>query len=845
MRRNRTTAILALGLVLAACEKDKPMADYAADPMAIRIHPYITAAYTRSAPTGDQTAFQPGDQIALSCEDGSMVFTLTGTDTWQPADKNYLVWYPSYMPDYYGVYPVATGVTAGNFQVPSSQNKLEKLAACDYMVATVTAPSYTGSQVMELPMERKMAKVVVTLTGIADDSRVQGLRINSYRGYEAGQVVTGSLVAISPYAEIPEGGKPGGNGTVYTALVVPGPAADETFLSLSYGGKSVTLNGIPALQAGKAYTYTLDIEGGKIHLGDPVVGDWEDGTIPGGEAQPERPPYADGYFISVAGSGDKSGNDADNTMDLAAFRALVATVVIDTDDPSTQAASDANATLLDGQTFHFTGGTYPLSTDTGGLKIEYSGYAKQVSLTFEGDENVIFTGEKVRRILTLGNQVHLTVKGCTFQDGSSNEAGAGIHVAAGANGDASLTLQGTRFDNNIASIDDKRSGGALRCSKGTIDAEGCVFTESNYAQNGGSVYTDNANSKVHFTGCTFQSHANNTGGAANNSGGTQTYTDCDFTGCYTETGWGGAIHANAADAVVTVDHCRFTACRGMTAELAKTTTSKATGIISVQTADVTINASRFEGCEGISGAVIFLQDNDGILKCTDTVFKDNIGRSRGIIQTNGKGIAFFDGCTFTGNRMTTNAWGLILHGGNPSACGFNNCTFYGNTRDQSGGNGVGLNNDGSILLTNSTYIGNDDLVAVRNTNATNAMVLLENAILVNTGAGPVTADDKMKCPHTFSHLLTGTSESVLGGGSFSEAQGVYLWNGPDASFGKTDATAFETAVKAVTVDNGNAVLGGTTVGAAFYDWLVSIGTIGKDAIGNGRGTAWWPGAYQE
>ena len=604
-------------------------------------------------------------------------------------------------------------------------------------------------------------------------------------------------------------------GTTLTVRVTAADAKEYT--------KSFTTQAEARILGGKLNTIRLTAEGsGEITLTD--------------------------YYVSVAGAGEKTGADASNAIDLAQFKALVATV-------SDRETSDANAAKMDGVTFHFADGTYvlPDAETPGGLKLEYSKYGKLVEITFEGSEKAIFSGDGQYRIMTIGNQVHLTVKGCTFKDGYGKEmkengveddnAGA-IFIAAGQTGYATVDLEGTVFDANRTNINTK-SGAALACAKGTAHLVNCTFTETNYGRNGGSIYTTNDNSVVHCTGCTFKSHAYNTGGAANNSGGTQTYTDCDFTGCYTETGWGGAIHANAADAVVTVDRCRFTACRGMTAELAKTTTSKATGIISVQTADVTINASRFEGCEGISGAVIFLQDNDGILKCTDTVFKDNIGRSRGIIQTNGKGIAFFDGCTFTGNRMTTNAWGLILHGGNPSACGFNNCTFYGNTRDQSGGNGVGLNNDGSILLTNSTYIGNDDLVAVRNTNATNAMVLLENDILVNTGTGPVTADDKMTCPHSFSHLLTGTSESVLGGGSFSEAQGVYLWNGPDASFGKTDATAFETAVKAVTVDNGNAVLGGTTVGAAFYDWLVSIGTIGKDAIGNGRGTAWWPGAYQK
>ena len=62
------------------------------------------------------------------------------------------------------------------------------------------------------------------------------------------------------------------------------------------------------------------------------------------------------------------------------------------------------------------------------------------------------------------------------------------------------------------------------------------------------------------------------------------------------------------------------------------------------------------------------------------------------------------------------------------------------------------------------------------------------------------------------------------------------------------ASDFENILKtgaSVKVTNAeHAYLGTKTLGEAFYDWLVSINAVGKDAAGNSRGSSWWPGAYQ-
>ena len=579
------------------------------------------------------------------------------------------------------------------------------------------------------------------------------------------------------------------------------------------------------------------------------------------------------YYVSVAGAGDKSGLSAANAMDVNQFKEMVRTVVTSSEDPTAQVISDANAAKLDGVTFHFADGTYILPDEENptGLKIEYHGYSKQVEMTFEGSENAILSGDGKYRILTLGNQVNLTLQGMTVADGyQALENGAGILVGAGGSGDATLNVKKTIFRGIVAqSSEGSKSGGAIRCSKGTVNVENCVFNEDNYARNGASIFTDNAQALVNCKGCTFKSHAFNTGGAANNSGGTQHYVDCEFLGCYTEGGTGAAIHCNADGAVMTVDDCLFSQCKGFTNEA--TNNNKEAGIISLQKGDFTINGTTFDSCESSSGAVILLQkDAASWIKCNHCVFKGNTGRSRGLIRNGGQNIAFFNNCVFYENTMVTHDWGLIAHGNNPSAFCFNNCTIYGNQRGAHTASSVCLNNDGSIILANSTVIDAEGLALVRNTNVNNGVsILLANSILINKGAtvGENVVTDVVNAGHmkapfnaynciwgptyqtpesTFNvtDSVTDATEDTLTGGTFDAAAGVYKWSGPAGTFTKMTPAAFETAIKSVTVKNGNTLVT-DELGTAFYAWLTEIGAVGKDALGTARGDAWWPGAYQK
>ena len=646
------------------------------------------------------------------------------------------------------------------------------------------------------------------------------------------------------------------------------------------------------------YFSALAMAGALVFSCDKNKGNTDDPTD-----GPEPPEPAKELYVSPEGAGLQDGSSAENAMSFDGLQDLVMAAIAptepavepgpagDTEPPVTddpvvpQPPLYENLDLIDGYTVIFAVGTYVTprnDEDLAGLEIALPGAPEAIAITFKGSTEAILSGAERARVLTIGSQVNLSIKGMTIKNGKLEEGnGGGISISSGEGEEARLTLDGTVFTNNQVST--SSSGGAIHCGKAVVSASKCVFEADNYGRNGGSIFTNNNAAVVNCKDCTFKSHSFNTGGAANNSKGEQHYKDCIFEGCYTETGNGGAIHANEADVIVTVEGCQFKSCKARINDPMETSTGKGAGIISVQQAEFTIDDCVFEDCEAVTGALIYLQAGNGStgatggwVKCNNTRFIGNRGADRGLIQANGsKGnkqgaIGFFNNCVFYNNTMRTNQWGFILHGGNPGIACFNNCTIYGNERQQEGGNGVLLNSDGLTIFTNSTLIGAADLVAIRSTDTSNdTRFLLANSLIINTSTiktplvfGPF---NKMKIPlYAYNNImgpaiddtdvnLTGkgniydASLESLGNGAFDADKFVYTWKGPDDTFTKITPTEFETAVKA-SMDKKftdfNAYIGDNTIGEFYYAWLTEIGALGKDALGNDRGDAWWPGAYQ-
>ena len=184
-------------------------------------------------------------------------------------------------------YPVTDGTSMDAFTLPADQSSVEKIAYADYMTSEQTITRPTGGSDIQMQLERQMARVIVNIQGFgdqyaADKRTVSSVRINSrYSGIEDSNP-TGSPKEITPYQQ-----GNGGQGTTYTALVVPGYGdGGAEFITLTDGeGSTLTVTGIPELNAGNSYTFNLVVGKNKIEVASVTVQDWTNGeTLAGGQA---------------------------------------------------------------------------------------------------------------------------------------------------------------------------------------------------------------------------------------------------------------------------------------------------------------------------------------------------------------------------------------------------------------------------------------------------------------------------------------------------------------------------------------------------------------------------------
>ena len=507
---SKLMAVLAATLAFSSCEKEKELLSFGSDDRAIRIIPEIASPYTKSNPItdGKETEFNKGDMIALLCNDGHVTYKLTDKG-WQTTDNYYLRW-GSAPVSYSAFYPATEkSTTFGNFELQSSQRTADRLAAADYMTCTVEDAVKTSDGSLRLGMERQMAKVSFTLSGIEGSARVQGFRVWTSTGFTEGQPNSDRMY-ISPYIAAAEGTVSGQNGTTYTAIVVPSEAdASKVFVTFNYKGKDITLTGVPELKKGFRYDMDINIAGTIISINSPSVAPWDESTlvIPGGDA--EKVPLLP-YFVKPVVSGNGDGLSWENAMGMAEFLKMIK------QKNGTQAESDENADNVDDRDFYFIGGTYSVEN----IKVEYSGYGSRVQFRVHGgydpaskgtdissrNAETVFDGSGSKRFLTLGNQTEPTFDGITFANLKSHSEGC-ILLAAGGSGDARVNFTNCTFRKCTG------SGGQnpiLMVRKGLAKLSNVTF-DGCRADGGvrGLIRLAQKESRVYLNACTF---VNNTFG---------------------------------------------------------------------------------------------------------------------------------------------------------------------------------------------------------------------------------------------------------------------------------------------------------------------------------------------
>ena len=288
-------AALALMGVLASCQSDDDFTVARPDnAVSINFSVGSLQATTRSnaiATDDTQREFNQGDQISVSTNDQEAVLfqcTSTENQTWTEAVPNKFLLWTQPMLTFSAYYPATTGTSMNTFTVPTDQSSVEKIALADYMTLQQVISRPEGGSDIQMQLERKMARVIVRISDFGsqyddDEKTVSNVSIYSEASGIADGNSTGSSTEIQPYAQ-----GNGGQGSTYTALVVPGYGdSGARFIQLTDGEYNTLLvKGIPELNAGNSYTFNLVVGKNKIEVASVTVQDWTTGeTLAGGQAQ--------------------------------------------------------------------------------------------------------------------------------------------------------------------------------------------------------------------------------------------------------------------------------------------------------------------------------------------------------------------------------------------------------------------------------------------------------------------------------------------------------------------------------------------------------------------------------
>ena len=261
MMKYMTSIATALFALVACSDADDILSAYHNDPNAVRITAEVGKAsadgFTRSNPLGtadEQKKFNKDDEISVKADgQDAVTYQFNGTE-WQPQDSKFLKWESETM-KFTAYYPAS--YTGGTITQPTAYPDEASLIAADYMSFTDDVKN-PGDNSLTLTMQRKMARVVVEVVGFNDqydeNTPINSVTINGVKAYKHSV----------------------DNKDKYYALMVP---CDEdknaNFLSLEVGtGNTETLKGIPALEAGKSYTYQLTVGKNKVVVNGITVADW-------------------------------------------------------------------------------------------------------------------------------------------------------------------------------------------------------------------------------------------------------------------------------------------------------------------------------------------------------------------------------------------------------------------------------------------------------------------------------------------------------------------------------------------------------------------------------------------
>ena len=281
MMKYMTSIATALFALVACSDADDILSAYHNDPNAVHITAEVGKAsadgFTRSNPLGkdadEQMKFNDGDEISVTADGQAAVTYRFNGSEWIPQDSKFLKWESNNM-KFTAYYPAAS-YSGGTIDQPQKYDNVADLVAADYMSFNDPIDRPKDNNALTLTMKRQMARVVVQIVGFNnqydENTPINSVTINGVKAYKHSV----------------------DNKDKYYALMVPCKRQDDkAFLSLEVGtGNTETLKGIPALEAGKSYTYQLTVGKNKVVVNGITVKDWTTDKVINDVAKLDDRPY--------------------------------------------------------------------------------------------------------------------------------------------------------------------------------------------------------------------------------------------------------------------------------------------------------------------------------------------------------------------------------------------------------------------------------------------------------------------------------------------------------------------------------------------------------------------------
>lgn len=262
MERFYISAALVL-LMAVSCSKSG-QGDYYSDPDAVHFSAVVGSG-TKTSPVGsadEQTKFSSGDKVAISDGGAFYSYSLNSSGEWTPVDPAKFIRWTSASTTFRAYYPVRDGVSVSSATLPTDQSTLDALASADWMTVTSTVSKPQDGFTVNLQFQRRTARVKVTIEKFLDEFNGKNPTISAL-----------SVCGTKTYCD----------GNAYYALSLPRSLESDLpliTLTVSFDGgtKVLYVKGIPTLEEGKTYSYSLTVGKNEVRVASVMVNEWTGGS---------------------------------------------------------------------------------------------------------------------------------------------------------------------------------------------------------------------------------------------------------------------------------------------------------------------------------------------------------------------------------------------------------------------------------------------------------------------------------------------------------------------------------------------------------------------------------------